>query len=358
MVWLAPSHIDLPEEAETPCFVIDHAGVRHNLKRVAAASGGIDRLAPHIKTHRAPWLVADFIAQGVRAFKAATPAEVEMIAETGASEVIWAYPSANLPGLRRVIATAKKYPNTTISALVGAPEGIDTWLKAFAAEGSRPVRLRVDLDSGMGRTGFLMGPGTAASVKRLIDENLFGGWHAYDGHVKDPDKDVRMREVAEQAERVFSFVDSLKPEPGPADLIVGASASFDLWPQRPGLRVSPGGWVYTSLSHRCDLAYHGWRASAFVVATVVMARDGIVTLDAGAKGIGADPDQAECFDWPDAILSINEEHTKVKNDSLKVGDRVALIPGHACTTAYLYQKAWVLDSDGNWSVRDQMGNAR
>jgi 3-hydroxy-D-aspartate aldolase len=358
MIWLAPSHIDLPEEAETPCFVVDHAGVRHNLERVAGACGGSDRLVPHIKTHRAPWLVADLLEQGVSAFKAATPAEVEMLAEAGAREIIWAYPSVSVPGMRRVVATANRFPDIRFSGLVGAAEGIDTWLEVFAAEGSRPFRLRVDLDSGMGRTGFPLNPDTAANIKRLIDQDLFGGWHAYDGHIKGADKEARARQVEEQAAPVYAFVDSLEPGSAPADLIVGGSSSFELWPRRPGLRVAPGSWVYSSTPHRRDLPHHDWRATAFVVATVIMARDGIVTLNAGAKGIGADPELADRFKWPGAIVSMSEEHTVVENDTLKVGDRVALHPGHCCTTAYLYRKAWVLGLDGTWSERDQMGNER
>ena len=124
MIWLAPSHIDLPEEAETPCFVVDHAGVRHNLERVAGACGGSDRLVPHIKTHRAPWLVADLLEQGVSAFKAATPAEVEMLAEAGAREIIWAYPSVSVPGMRRVVATANRFPDIRFSGLVGAADEV------------------------------------------------------------------------------------------------------------------------------------------------------------------------------------------------------------------------------------------
>ena len=50
---------------------------------------------PHVKTHRAPWIVELLIAQGVTAFKCATPVEVEMCLAAGARNVIWAYPTAN-----------------------------------------------------------------------------------------------------------------------------------------------------------------------------------------------------------------------------------------------------------------------
>ena len=61
-----------PLAIETPCFVILEDAVMHNLARTAAAAGGMGRLMPHIKTHRAPWLVEAMTARGVAGFKAAT----------------------------------------------------------------------------------------------------------------------------------------------------------------------------------------------------------------------------------------------------------------------------------------------
>jgi D-serine deaminase-like pyridoxal phosphate-dependent protein len=64
---------DLPNEAiEKPCFVIFEDEVRHNLQRTAAACGGVSRLMPHVKTHRAPLIVELLLSAGVAGFKAAT----------------------------------------------------------------------------------------------------------------------------------------------------------------------------------------------------------------------------------------------------------------------------------------------
>jgi hypothetical protein len=83
-----------PFPVETPCFVILEENVLSNLRATAAQSGGIGRLMPHIKTHRAPWIVRLMIEEGIRAFKAATPAEVEIAIEEGASLVVWVYPTS------------------------------------------------------------------------------------------------------------------------------------------------------------------------------------------------------------------------------------------------------------------------
>ncbi len=43
-------------DVETPCFVVIEAAVEHNLRQTAALAGGVERMVPHVKTHRCPWV--------------------------------------------------------------------------------------------------------------------------------------------------------------------------------------------------------------------------------------------------------------------------------------------------------------
>ena len=96
------------DPVSTPCFVIFESKVLQNLKRTADACGGVKRLMPHVKTHRAPWIVQLLMAQGVDAFKCATPAEVEMVLAAGAKSVTWAYPAVNPANLTRFLSYEKE----------------------------------------------------------------------------------------------------------------------------------------------------------------------------------------------------------------------------------------------------------
>ena len=347
-----------PETAETPCFVIIHERVRHNLARTAAACGGLQRLVPHIKTHRAPWLVRDLVGQGVSAFKAATSTEVEIIAANDAGEVILAHPQVNISAVDRVVAVARKRPDLKVSAIVDSPTGVTLWRDRLKGIDAPNLGLRVDLDPGMGRTGMSL-DGTAAAVARdLMATGMFSGWHVYDGHVHDVERKARVERVDRICERVFTFLADVHGEGAPVDVVAGGSYTFDLWPRREGVRVSPGSWIYSSARHGADLTEFNWQNAAFVVATVVSTRDGTVTLNAGSKAISPDQLLEKRFAGPGPILAMSEEHVVVKADGLAVGTRVALIPEHTCTTAYLYPRAWVLGLDGQWSLRDQLGSSR
>jgi 3-hydroxy-D-aspartate aldolase len=140
-----------PFPVETPCFVILEDAVLHNLQRTASRAGGVERLMPHVKTHRAPWLIEVMLAEGVRAFKAATPAEVEIAAAAGAPHVVWAYPTVNALAISRVLRAARAHPRTRIDALVDTPEGLGEWRRALAVQPAANLCLRLDLDPGLGR---------------------------------------------------------------------------------------------------------------------------------------------------------------------------------------------------------------
>ena len=64
---------------------------------------------------------------------------------------------------------------------------------------------------------------------------------------------------------------------------------------------------------------------------------------------------AERFRGPGPIRLMKEEHTVITSTDLSVGDRVALVPRHGCTAAYLYNRALVRGMDGRWGFRPQLG---
>jgi D-serine deaminase-like pyridoxal phosphate-dependent protein len=344
------------EPVSTPCFVIFEDKVLHNLTRTVEAAGSIERLMPHVKTHRAPWIVKLLMTQGVGAFKCATPAEVEMALSAGATRVTWAYPAVSPANLTRFLSLARTFKDARLTGMVDSAQGLEVWKSQISAEDDN-VDIRVDLDAGMGRTGAPISSvalDLAAKVRKFAH---FAGWHVYDGHIKG-DRDARGRQVANIAEGVSGLQASLRADGVVSDVVAGGSYTFNLWPPEVARYVSPGSWTYSSSQHDIELADLGWEPAAFVLATVVSVHAGTATLDAGSKAVSPDKPIPERFRWPRKIISMSEEHTVVEADNLKVGDRVLLMPQHACTTAYLYDNALVKTSAGAWQRRQQLGSKR
>jgi len=351
------SELELPSvHVATPCFVIFEDRVRHNLSATVKACGGVHRLMPHVKTHRAPWIVELLLSQGVEAFKCATPAEVELVLAAGATHVTWAYPSANPVAIQRVVQGARNHAQARLVGLVDSDRGLELWRNALA-EAPSGVRLRVDLDPGMGRTGVAMSHEALRLARAVHRLGRFAGWHVYDGHIHG-DRPERGRQVAALSERIAGLQASLRAEGIVGDVIAGGSYTFDLWPRDDVRYVAPGSWTYSSAQHDSELADLDWRPAAFVLTTVLSTRGGTATLDAGSKAISPDKPVAERFRWERRIVLMSEEHSVVEAEDLSVGDRVYLLPQHACTTAYLYDVAWVKTAQGRWEYRRQLGSAR
>jgi D-serine deaminase-like pyridoxal phosphate-dependent protein len=344
------------EECMTPCFVIFEDAVRHNLARTIVACGDVRRLMPHVKTHRASWIVRLLGELGVQAFKCATPAEVEMVLAAGAARVTWAYPAVNPANVGRLLAIARRYPQAHVTGMVDSAEGLAVWT-AQLSETDVNVGLRVDIDVGMGRTGIAPTPAALELALAVNETARFVGWHVYDGHVKG-DRDSRREKVSSSAASMAVLQENLRSRGIDVDIVAGGSYTFDLWPPELASYVSPGSWTFSSAQHDLELSDLGWLPAAFVLTTVTSLHDGTATLDAGSKAIAPDKGVAERFRWEGRILSMSEEHTVVEAGEFLIGDRLYLMPQHACTTAYLYDKALVMTSSGKWDYRAQLGCIR
>lgn len=348
----------LPNEpVATPCFVILEDGVKHNLRATAHACGGIERLMPHVKTHRATWITELCIAQGVTAFKCATTAEVEMVLAAGAKKATWSYPTVNPVNVQRFVDCASQYPDAHITGLVDSDRGLEVWRNVLR-DAPKNIDLRVDLDPGLHRTGVPM-DATAVKLARAVHGiGRLAGWHIYDGHVKGT-REERQAQVDAIADQVRALQAALAKEGIKTDAIAGGSYTFNLWPHDLAVYVSPGSWTYSSAQHDIELADLGWVPAAFVLSTVISTHPGTATLDAGVKAISPDKPLPERFRWEQGkIVLMNEEHAVVESRDLAVGDRLFLMPMHACTTAYLYSDALVKTSAGRWEHRAQLGSAR
>lgn len=320
------------------------------------ACGGAERLMPHVKTHRAPWIVALLLSEGITAFKCATPAEVEMVLAENARQVTWAYPTANAFNIHRFIESARQYPDAVLTGMVDSERGLEAW-RTELKDAPRNVRLWVDLDPGLERTGISMDD-SALRLARSVDLlGRFAGFHIYDGHINGARND-RREKVHTVAEKVRVLKERLGEEAIECAVIAGGSYTFDLWPKELTQFVSPGSWTYSSAQHDIELADLKWRPAAFVLATVISVHKNTATLDAGSKAISPDKPMAERFRWDGRILLMNEEHVIVESADLRVGDRVLLMPQHACTTAYMYNTALVKTESGGWEHRRQLGSAR
>src|SRR5690349_15826768 len=178
--------IDNINEVDSPTLVIYVDRVKENIKTLVSSIDDVNRLRPHIKTHKSAEVTNMMLAAGIRKFKCATIAEAEMLAGAGAPDVLLAYQPVG-PKANRLLSLVEKYPGIKLSCLIDNVESAQHLSEVFQ-NGKKAINVFIDLNVGMNRTGI-----TPSNALALVDacQKLSGislqGLHAYDGHLRDVD---------------------------------------------------------------------------------------------------------------------------------------------------------------------------
>lgn len=326
------------DDVITPALVFDLDAVSHNIAAMHAFAGE-GRWRPHVKTHKHPQVVRQLIAGGVTSFKCATLDELAMVLEVGqAVDVLLAYPVT--PAVAKAVAAvAERHPQSIVRLLLDSPDHLARLDEALAHSPTR-LSAMLDVDVGMHRTGTPP-QRWGAPLARNID---LVGLHGYEGHVQWQQRDVATGGYDALLELAASVPFAVQW------IVTSGTHAFHHALGHEALRdgpwthqVSPGTLVLSDLRSAPAAELLGLQQAAFVLSRVIScSQPGRLTLDAGSKALNPDcpPPACAAVGHPDLMaLGASEEHRPcaVENDTLGLGDLVALIPEHVCTTVNMYR---------------------
>jgi D-serine deaminase-like pyridoxal phosphate-dependent protein len=345
--WYELSNVaDVP----SPALLVYPDRAAENIRRMVALVGDVGRLRPHVKTHKLPQVVGLQLDAGIRAFKAATIAECEVVAAAGGPDVLLAYQPVG-PNVERLLALVRKFGATRFSAVVDDASAAAAIARTFAGAGERIVLL-VDLDCGMHRTGVPPGPDAEALYGRLATLQGVepGGLHAYDGHLRQGDLAERTIACDEAMAPVRDLRDRLVRSGLPVPrMVAGGTPTFPIHASRPDVECSPGTCVFWDAGYARALPDLDFLYAAVLMTRVVSRPGGSrLCLDLGHKAVASEnPHPRVVFpDVPDAVaVGHSEEHLVIetsKAGDLAVGDVLYGIPWHICPTVALHDRAIVV----------------
>jgi D-serine deaminase-like pyridoxal phosphate-dependent protein len=348
-------------EIPSPALLVYLDRVDDNIRDMVAVAGSVERLRPHVKTHKLPEIVRRQRVLGIEKYKCATIAEAEMLAECGSRDVLLAYQPVG-PNINRLWQLAARYRQTTFSALVDDERVARALSDAFDGTGLT-MELLVDVDSGMHRSGIAPDGAAEALYATLgrLPGIVPGGLHTYDGHIRDAD--VAARTAASDAAfgPVARLADRLEAAGLPVPRIVaGGTPTFPVHARRTGVELSPGTCVFWDAGYGSQLADLPFRPAALVL-TRVVSRPGShrLCLDLGHKAVASENPhpRVQFLNLPDATAVMHsEEHLVVETPHagrFAVGDACYGVPWHICPTVSLYGEAVVVDrhrAAGRWRV--------
>jgi D-serine deaminase-like pyridoxal phosphate-dependent protein len=359
MEWYA---IQNTEALDTPALVIYPDRVRKNLEILTSFVADIGNVRPHVKTSKCPDVVRLMMQAGITKFKCATIAEAEMLAQVGAKDVLLAYQPVG-PKAERFCVLQEGYPETVFSCVIDNSASLSE-LSARSQKHGHTVRVLIDLNVGMNRTGIAPGKEAFQLYEEARRSNgiAFVGLHAYDGHLRDADLALRK----EKCDAAFRGVDLLRQQiatdTGTDPLIVvGGTPTFPIHAKRAGVEPSPGTFVFWDKGYQQALREQPFEFAAVVVARIISKPDDrTVCVDLGHKSIASENpigQRVYFMNAPDLQpIGHSEEHMVFRIEgqtALKVGDVLYGIPHHVCPTVALYDEAAVCENNTvreSWTI--------
>ena len=145
------------------------------------------------------------VTAGINKFKAATISEASMIAQHGGKDILLAYQPIG-PNIPLLIQLIEQYPEVSFAAIVDHEDAVN--LLSTSMQNARlSLRVRIDVDCGMHRTGIPFGKSLNA-LRALIEQKdglEYEGLHVYDGHLHQPDAETRRRATEDIIKQVETY---------------------------------------------------------------------------------------------------------------------------------------------------------
>ena len=336
------------EELDTPCLLIDLDRMEANIRRwQATVSAAGVALRPHVKTHKVPAIARMQLDAGACGITVAKVSEAEVFAEGGCRDIFIAYPTVGPAKWRRAAALAQQ-----CTMIVGVDSAVGArGLSAAAHAAGSTIRVRVEIDTGLNRSG--VPAAEAAALCRLVMElpNLeLDGIFTFRGPNFPGANGRSATDLGhEEGQIMVDLADELRASGIPIRAVsVGGTPTSRAAAQVPGVtEVRPGTYVFSDWMMTSGGHVSEDEVALSILCTVVSRPDADkATVDGGSKTFSGDsipakynlPGYAHAVGMDAYVESMSEEHGVVRlgpGVAPQIGDQIAFHPLHVCPTVNL-----------------------
>ena len=335
------------EDCISPGILIDAERVAGNIQQMlSTVKGDASRLRPHVKTHKMAEVIKMQVSAGINKFKAATISEASMIAQHGGKDILLAYQPIG-PNIPLLIQLIEQYPEVSFAAIVDHEDAVN--LLSTSMQNARlSLRVRIDVDCGMHRTGIPFGKSLNA-LRALIEQKdglEYEGLHVYDGHLHQPDAETRRRAT----EDIIKQVETYDKEHTSGEVVGGGSPTFHFWAENTSWECSPGTTLFWDMGY-CTAFKEMPYEIAVALLTRVISKPGkdLFCVDCGYKAIASEmplENRLTVLGLDDVrIVSHSEEHMVLESpeaNELCIGQPLLALPQHICPTIALHENATII----------------
>jgi D-serine deaminase-like pyridoxal phosphate-dependent protein len=324
---------------DTPAMLIDLDIAEANIAKMAgfAARAGV-ALRPHAKTHKSVAMAARQLAAGAAGLCVATVGEAAVMSAAGLADLTLAYPVVGARKLERLADVVRRAELTLVADSAEVLDGY-AWL---ARSAGRRIGVLIEVDTGMHRAGAAPDRVTVLAGHAGRTAGLeFRGILTHAGHAHDEAGQLGIERVARLEAAIMGDVRAGLERAGHEVAIVSAGSTLTaryLSASDGITEIRPGTYIYNDLRTLGCWACTPEEIAVTMLATVVSADGERVTVDAGSKTLTTtttpDYGSGHLAGRPaSAFTRVSEEHGVLSVPGLpvlRVADRVAILPVHAC----------------------------
>jgi D-serine deaminase-like pyridoxal phosphate-dependent protein len=343
---MQPSPVGLSlEELDTPALLLDLDALDENIATMAGrmrARGVAWR--PHAKAFKCPAIAHRLRKAGAIGVTVAKVSEAEVMAACGIDDILIAHLVVGASKAARLAALQRQ---ADVKATVDHADHLESLAAAARAAGVT-IGVLVDIDLGMQRCG-VGGPRAAATLAQQVAKTpglRFDGVMGYEGHtlmIADPE--AKRAAIDEAIGRLLDAKAAVATAGlGCAIVSAGGSGSYQYTVDIPGVtELQAGGGIFACNYYTQVCHVVGHRPALSLLATVVSrpSADRAI-LDIGRKSVSDHRTPPTLPDLPGCtVAGLSAEHTTVSlapDTSLKIGDRVSVIPGYSDFTFVLHNR--------------------
>ncbi|OLC09269.1 MAG: hypothetical protein AUH39_04960 [Chloroflexi bacterium 13_1_40CM_67_9] len=340
------------DDLATPFLFVDLDQMNSNIETMAAAARDLGvRLRPHAKTHKVPEIARLQIAAGATGVTVSKISEAEVFAEAGIDDLFVAYQVVAPAQLERLVRLARR---SHLRCAVDSREGAEM-LSLAATNAGVELRVMLEIDLGIGRTGVRAGPAARELAQRiaglpgleLVGVYGFRGFRAFAEGTESRESWGRA-----EGEALVAAADDLRAGGLPiAEVSAGSTpTALPAGSVRGVTEIRPGQYLFGCANVVAQGAMRADDVALFARATVISrpAEDRAV-MDAGSKTLSFDapwePGRGFGYlasDPATRVVSLWEEHGVLGLGEharhLRVGDRVSIVPNHVCAAINLHDR--------------------
>ncbi|HEX6974777.1 MAG TPA: DSD1 family PLP-dependent enzyme [Vicinamibacterales bacterium] len=345
----APARVgDHIASVDTPALLLDLDAFEYNLRKLPETLKGRPiAIRPHAKAHKCPEIALRQIALGAVGACVQKVSEAEALVDGGVEDVLVVN---EVVGATKLTRLARLATRARIGVCVDDRGNVGDIQAAAKVEGA-DLDVYVEVNVGGNRCGVEPGP-DAVELAQAIEGAAhlrFAGIHAYHGsaqHVRHFDE--RRAAIEAAAAKVKIVLPLLEAAGLPAEVVTGAGTGSYLFESESGVytEIQPGSYVFMDADYARNLDRDGqptrvFQQSLFILATVMShVHPGRAVVDAGLKAHSIDSGMPLVADVPHARYTrASDEHGVIEFDApptVKLGDKIRLIPGHCDPTVNLY----------------------